>query len=148
MPSPDSNLRLVCYRNNKHDPGIHHPDYCAWTLQLTLNHLLSDQPWTSLCLLLHCVPFSSERGVRTVDNSNWMRVFRHTGLIEMTCSIVNTVTNHEKESVRAGFDTWVSSLQPTVFGDINRLCVREADLHFVTEREVFSRGRAESWKDS
>lgn len=47
-----------------------------------------------------------------------------------------------------GFDTYGTSLQPAVFGDINSLSVREVDLHFVTEREVFSRGRAESWKDA
>lgn len=67
---------------------------------------------------------------------------------ETTCSTLNVVCRHVKESVWTGFDTYGTSLQPTVFGDINSLSVREVDLHFVTEREVFSRGRAESWKDA
>lgn len=37
-----------------------------------------------------------------------------------------------------GFDTYGTSLQPAVFRDINSLSVREADLHFVTERERYS----------
>lgn len=71
---------------------------------------------------------------------------------ETTCSMLNQVCHHVKESVWTAFDTYGTSLQPAVFGDINSLSVREVDLHFVTERdrerEVFSRGRAESWKDA
>lgn len=37
-----------------------------------------------------------------------------------------------------GFDTYGTSLQPAVFRDINSLSVREADLHFVPERERYS----------
>lgn len=59
-----------------------------------------------------------------------------------------------------GFDTYGTSLQPAVFGDINKSSVRDVDLYFVTggerrerdqergrEKEESSRGRAESWKD-
>ncbi len=67
---------------------------------------------------------------------------------ETTRSMLNAVCRHVKESVWTGFDTYGTGLQPAVFGDINSLSVREVDLHFVTEREVFSRGRAESWKDA
>lgn len=67
---------------------------------------------------------------------------------ETTRSLLNAVSHHVKESVWTGFDTYGTSLQPAVFGDINSLSVREVDLHFVTKREVFSRGRAESWKDA
>lgn len=67
---------------------------------------------------------------------------------ETTCSMLNEVCRHVKESVWTGFDTYGTSLQPAVFEDINSLSVREVDLHFVTEREVFSKGRAESWKDA
>lgn len=65
-----------------------------------------------------------------------------------TCSVLNAVCCHVQESVWTGFDSYRTSLQPAVFGDINSLSVREVDLHFVTEREVFSRRRAESWKDA
>lgn len=49
--------------------------------------------------------------------------------------MLNAVCCHVKESVWTGFDTYGTSLQPAVFGDINSLSVREVDLHFVTERE-------------
>lgn len=49
--------------------------------------------------------------------------------------MLNVVCRHVKESVWTGFDTYGTSLQPAVFGDINSLSVREVDLHFVTERE-------------
>lgn len=62
--------------------------------------------------------------------------------------MLNEVCRHVNESVWTGFDTYGTSLQPAVFEDINSLSVREVDLHFVTEREVFSKGRAESWKDA
>lgn len=56
--------------------------------------------------------------------------------------------HHAKKPLWTGNDTYGTSLQPSVSGDKNSLSVRDVDLHFVKEGEVFSRGKAESWKDS
>lgn len=50
---------------------------------------------------------------------------------------LNAARCHVKESAWTGFDTYGSSLQPAVFGDINSPSVRGVDLHFVIESEVF-----------
>ena len=52
--------------------------------------------------------------------------------------MLNVVSHRVKESVWTGFDTYGSSLQPAVFGDINSLSVRGVDLHFVRKRERYS----------
>lgn len=62
------------------------------------------------------------------------RVFLGRRKRETTCSMLNAVCRHVKESVWTGFDTYGTGLQPAVFGDINSLSVREVDLHFVTEK--------------
>lgn len=53
--------------------------------------------------------------------------------------MLNAVRRFMKESVWTGFDTYGTSLQPAVFEDINSSSVRDVNLHFVTESEVFSK---------
>lgn len=148
MPCPDSSPRLFSYRNNKHDPGTRHLGYRAWTLKL--NQSPSEEARAAQYWLLYCVSLYGKYGLATVDNSKWASVFGHVGVWETTCSTLNAVCRHADKSAWTGFDTYGTDLQPAVFGDINSLSVREVDLHFVTgrEREVFNRGRAESWKDA